>query len=120
MVASVGALASAKTNDTAIVPRTAEITASVQMARRGDKRPGMQHAEVLGSFIVLAHCVGHAGAGVHAAERGADQREEHRDRFSQHEVLAMPLAEQSIADDDHHVADWAPRSLPRSASCTPS
>ena len=67
MVASVGAPASPNTSETATTPITAEMTARVQMARRGDERLGVQHAEVLGSLVVLAHRVGHAGAGVHAA-----------------------------------------------------
>ena len=69
------------------------------------ERLGVQHAEVLGSLVVLAHGVGHAGAGVHAGQGGADQRQEDGDRLSQHEVLAMPRPKQGIADDDHHVAD---------------
>ena len=61
-------------------------------ARR--ERLGVQNAEVLRSLVVLAHRIGHAGAGVHAAQRGADQRQEHRDGFGQHEVLAVALAQQ--------------------------
>ena len=54
----------------------------------------MQNTEVLRSLVVLAHGVGDASAGVHAAQRGADQREEHGDGLGQHEVLAVALAEQ--------------------------
>ncbi len=94
MVASVGAPASPKASETAMTPMTAEMTASVQMALARRERLGVEHAEVLGSLVVLAHGVGDAGAGVHAAQRGADEREEHREGFSQHEVLAMALAQQ--------------------------
>ena len=69
------------------------------------ERFGVEHAEVFGNLIVLAHGVGNASAGVHAAQRGADEREEDGEGFNQHEVLAVALAEQLIADDNHHVAD---------------
>ncbi len=105
MAASVGAPASPKTSETAMTPMTAEMTASVQMALARRERLGVQHAEVLGSLVVLAHGIGDASAGVHAAQRGADQREEDGEGFGQHEVLAVALAQQRIADDDHHVAD---------------
>ena len=104
MVASVGALASAKTSETANAEHGGDQSQRPDGAP-GRQRLGVQHAEVLGSLIVLAHRVGHASAGVHAAQRGADQRQEHRDRLSQHEVLAVALAQQRIADNDHHVAD---------------
>ena len=81
------------------------MTANVQMARRGVSDSACKDAEMLGCLVVLAHRIGHASAGVHAAERGADQRQEHGDRLGQHEVLAMALAQQSVADNDHHVAD---------------
>ena len=95
MAASVGAPASPKTSETAMTPMTAEMTASVQMARARRERLGVQHAEVLGNLVVLAHGVGDAGAGVHAGQRGADEREEDGEGFGQHEVLAVALAEQS-------------------------
>ena len=109
MVASVGAPASPKTSETAMTPMTAEIAGQRPdgLARR--QRLGMKNAEVLGSLIVLAHGIGHAGAGIHAAQRGADQREEDGDGFCQHEVLAVALAQQRVADDDHHVADGSRR-----------
>ena len=88
-----------------MTPMTAEIQASVQMRLARRERLGVQHAEVLGNFLVLAHGVGDAGAGVHAGQRGADEGEEDRDGFGQHEVPAMALAEQLIADNNHHVAD---------------
>ena len=71
----------------------------------GAERLGVEDAEVLGSFIVLAHGVGDAGAGVHAAQRGADEGQEDGEGFGQHEVLAIAVAEQAVADNDHHVAD---------------
>ena len=63
-------------------PTTAEITASVQMARCGRQILGVQHAEVLRHFPVLAHGIGDARAGVHAGKRGADQRQENRERLA--------------------------------------
>ena len=65
----------------------------------------MEDAEVLRRLIVLAHGIGDAGAGVHATQRGSDESEEHGDGLSQHEVLSMALAEQAVANNDHHVAD---------------
>ena len=71
----------------------------------------VQHAEVLGHFLVAAHRVGHARAGVHARQRRADEREEHRQRLHQHERLpGGRAAEHPGADDDHHVADRRRRS----------
>ena len=64
----------------------------------------MQHAEVLRNFLVFAHGVGDTRAGVHAGQRGADEGEEDRDGFGQHEVSAMALTQQLVADNDHHVA----------------
>ena len=89
-----GALASPKASETAMTPMTAEMLASVQMALARGERFGVQHAEVLGNLVVLAHGVGDAGAGVHAGQRGADERQEDGDGFGQHEVLAVALAEQ--------------------------
>jgi len=71
----------------------------------GAERLGVENAEVLGSLIVLAHGVGDAGTGVHAAQCGADERQEDGEGFSQHEVVAVAVAQQRVADDDHHVAD---------------
>ena len=71
----------------------------------GAERFGVEDAEVLGSLVVLAHGVGDAGAGVHAAERGADERQEDGEGFGEHEVPSIAVAEESVADDDHHVAD---------------
>ena len=88
------------------------------LARR--ERLGVQDAEVLGSLVVLAHGVGDACAGVHAAQRGADQREEDGEGLGQHEVLAVALAQQAVADDDHHVADGRGRTRLRLPSYTPS
>ena len=62
-----------------------------------------------GHFLVLAHGVGDARAGVDAGERRADQRQEHGDGLDQHERAAVALAEQRVADDDHHVADGCRR-----------
>ena len=92
MVASVGAPASAKTNETATQPMTAEMHGQRPDGAVRRERLGVQHAEVLGRFVVLAHRVGDAGAGVHAAQRGADEGQEHGERFGQHEVLAVTLA----------------------------
>ena len=46
------------------MPMTAEMMASVQMARCGREVLAVQHAEVAGDFFVAAHGVGDAGAGV--------------------------------------------------------
>ena len=88
-----------------MTPMTAEMAGQRPDGFAGAERLGVQDAEVLGSFVVLAHGVGNAGAGVHAAERGADQRQEDGDGFGEHEVLAVAVAEQAVADDDHHVSD---------------
>ncbi len=80
MAASVGAPASPKTSadgDDAD-DRGDDGQRPDGFARR--ERLGVEDAEVLRSLVVLAHCVGHASAGVHAAQRGADQREEDGDR----------------------------------------
>ena len=61
-------------------------------ARR--QRSSVQDAEVLRSLIILTHGVGNTGAGVHAAQRGADEREEDREGLSKHEVFAVALAQQ--------------------------
>ena len=42
----------------------------------------VQQAEVLGHFAVFAHGVGYTRAGVHTRERGADQRQKHRERLA--------------------------------------
>jgi len=75
------------------------------------KRLGLQNAEMLGRFVVSAHGVSNAGTGFHATERGADQGRKDRKGFSQHEVLAIAVPQQPIADDDHHVANrrWGAR-----------
>ena len=86
----------------------------------GRERLGVQHAEVLGSLIVLAHGIGDAGAGVHAAQRGADEGEEDGDGFGQHEVLAVALSQQAVADNDHHVADGSCGADPRWPWYSPS
>ena len=65
----------------------------------------VQHAEVFRHLLVLAHGVGDASARVDARERRADQGQEHGDGLDQHEGSAVALAEQGIADHDHHVAD---------------
>ena len=65
---------------------------------------------MLRNFLVAAHRVGHARAGVDAAQGGADQREEDRERLDQHEGLAV-AAQHHVADDHHHVADWRSRTL---------
>ena len=65
----------------------------------------VEHAEVFRHFLVLAHGVGHAGAGIDAGERRADQGQEHGDGLDQHERSPVALAEQRVADHDHHVAD---------------
>ena len=65
----------------------------------------VQDAEVAADFLVLAHGIGDAGASVHAGESGADQGEEYSERLRQHEDSTVALAEEGIADDDHHVAD---------------
>ena len=103
---SVGALpASPKGINKARQPKTAEIN------RQGPNGPVrgevlvVQNAEVFRHFLILAHGVGHAGAGVDAGKRGADQRQEYGDGLKQHERSAMPWPEQRIAHDDHHVAD---------------
>ena len=64
----------------------------------------VQQTEMLGHFLVTPHRVGHARAGVDARQRGADQRQENRQRFHQHERRAMS-AQQRVADDHHHVAN---------------
>ena len=93
MVASVGADASPKSSETEMhADDGGDERQRAQGAVRAE-RLGVKHAEVLGSLIVLAHRVGHASAGVHAGQGGADQRQEDGDRLSQHEVLAMPLAQ---------------------------
>ena len=69
----------------------------------------MQHAEVFRSLVVLAHGVGDPGAGVHAAQRGADQRQEDGEGFGQHEVVSVAVTQQRVADDDHHIADGSSR-----------
>ena len=99
-------------------PMTAEIIASVQMARWGLRFFCVEHAEVFRHFLVLAHGVGHARSRVHAGERRADQRQEDGDCFDQHEGSPVPLAEQGIADHDHHVADRRRRARPHSPSCS--
>src|SRR5215469_7667504 len=65
----------------------------------------MEYAEGLGRFSILPHRVGHASAGVHATQGSSNEREEHGEGLSKHEVLAMALPKERIADDDHHVAD---------------
>ena len=86
-------------------PTTAEIVGQRPDGAVRSEVLGVQHAEVLRHFIVLAHGVGDARAGIHARERGADQRQEHGEGLHQHEDAAAALAEEGIADDDHHVAD---------------
>ncbi len=56
-------------------------------------------------LLILAHRVGDAGAGVHAGERGADERQEDGERLDEHEDAAIARAEERVADDHHHVAD---------------
>ena len=55
----------------------------------------MEHAEVFRHFLILAHGVGDARSGVHAGERGADERQEHGDGLDQHEGAAVARAEQT-------------------------
>ena len=74
-------------------PMTAEMLASVQIARCGVRFFVVKHAEVLRHFLVLAHRVGHARAGVHAGERGADQGQEHSEGLDQHERSAVARTE---------------------------
>ena len=62
MVASVGALASAKTNETAMHPENRGDRGQRPDGAPWGQRLGVQHAEVLRRFVVLAHCVGNASA----------------------------------------------------------
>src|SRR5208283_2804774 len=64
---------------------------------------------VLGNFTILAHRVGHASAGVHAGERGADQGEEDGEGFHQHEDASAASAEERVADENHHVTNGSRR-----------
>ena len=95
-------------------PKTVDEREATDHRRNDRQRPDgavrgevlvVQHAEVFRHFLVLAHGVGDARAGVHAGERGADQRQEHRDGFDQHEGSAVARAEDGVAHHDHHVAD---------------
>ncbi len=76
MVLSSGAEPPAKNSSAPKAPSTAEIVASVQIARCGSQVVAMQQAEMLRNFLVTAHRVGHARAGVDAAQGRADQSQE--------------------------------------------
>src|ERR1035441_7138781 len=53
ILASVGALPSAKTKETAMTPMTAEMTARVQMARRGERDPACNMPKCSGASSSL-------------------------------------------------------------------
>ena len=91
---------------TVMMPMMTEITARVQIALWGDIVLPCKQTEMGGHFLIAAHGVGDAGAGIETGERCTDQRQEHREGLDQHERLACSIAaEQPCADDDHHVAD---------------
>ena len=74
-------------------------------AMRGE-RLAVQQAELSGDFLVAAHGISHARAGVHAGEGGANQGEKDRASLYQHEGLAGRItAKQRSADQKHHVAE---------------
>jgi len=100
-----GAAPSPKASTTAMHPMTAEMVASVQMARCGGEVGGVETAEVAADFLVLAHGVGDTGSGVDAGEGGADERQEDGEGLAEHEGAAMALAEERVANNHHHVSD---------------
>ena len=89
MVASVGAAGVGEHKRYGYAPDDGGDAGQSPDSAPGRERPGVKHAEVLGSLVVLSHGIGYPGAGVHAAQRGPDESQEHSERFSQHEVLAM-------------------------------
>jgi len=54
---------------------------------------GMKQAEVLGRLIVFSHGISDAGARIHATEGGANERQEDGEGLSEHEPLAIAMAE---------------------------
>ena len=77
------------------------------------ERLAVQHAELRGNFLIAAHCIRHAGAGVRAGEGGASQGEKYRERLHQHERLADRItAKRPGAHQHHHVADGSAGKAP--------
>ena len=74
---------------TVMHPTTAEMMASVQMARCGVRFRECKRSHGIRQFFVFPHGVGHARPGVDAGERGTDQRQKYRRRLHQHEDSAV-------------------------------
>ena len=70
----------------------------------------VQHSEVSPHLFISSHCVGHASAGVDARKRRADQSQEDRKSFDDHEPPAgVGASERPCADELHDVADRSRR-----------